>query len=60
MVELCQWWRIYKQECTAIFSGDDVSEIGVEKGKTLLNRMTYIMDQACLNDHMVKLGELLN
>jgi len=60
-----QWWDYAHDDAFTnnyalrVFSGGDVSEVGLTKAKSLLNRMTYIMDQACLNDNMAKLGDIL-
>jgi hypothetical protein len=60
-----QWWDYANDDhytnnyALRIFSQGDTTEVGLEKAKRLLNRMTYIMDQACLNENMAKLGQEL-
>lgn len=61
-----QWWKYAHDDAYTnnyalrVFSGGDTTtEKGLEMAKSLLSKMTYIMDQECLNDNMAVLGEKL-
>jgi hypothetical protein len=60
-----QWWEYAHDDAFTnnyalrVFSDGDTSEIGLEKAKGFLSGMTHILDQACLNDNMKKLGKIL-
>eukprot|EP01083_Nonionella_stella_P073928 200229_1 len=43
-----------------ILADNDHSEKGFEKAKRLLNRFTYILDMACLDENLIELSTRLN
>ena len=60
-----QWWafanddQITNNFALRVLGMGDLTETGVAKAKALINRMTYVLDQACLNDNLLKLAEEL-
>ena len=60
-----QWWDYANDDqytnnfALRMLRGGGITKVGLERAKTLLNHMTYIMDQACLNENMERLGQEL-
>jgi hypothetical protein len=59
-----QWWEYSHDRMTnnfalKILSGGDTTETGLAKAKELVGRMTYVLDQACLNENLLQLTKEL-
>lgn len=60
-----QWWAyandgdFTKNFALRILSDGDGKETGLHKAKELVGRMTYVLDQACLNENLLQLAKEL-
>jgi hypothetical protein len=59
-----QWWdyahdRLTDNFALKILSGGDTTEAGIAQAKRLVERMTYVLDQACLNENLLQLTKVL-
>jgi hypothetical protein len=60
-----QWWayandgHFTKNFALRILSDGDGKETGLNKAKELVGRMTYVLDQACLNENLLQLTKEL-